>query len=193
MSASHGAVIMIGVLVFTDFQLLDAAGPISVFEIAARLSGTPPSVKLVAATPGPVRSSSGVEMLARGLKPAGAITTLIVAGGAGVQKAQTCETTRAFLRTAARRGVRIASGQAAVRVQVNPTALSSYGIKLEDVRTALQSTSLNSALGNFDGPHQDYQIDANDQLLTSKEFANVVIAYHNGSPVKPSDAAKRGR
>ncbi|MGB8838797.1 MAG: efflux RND transporter permease subunit, partial [Candidatus Acidiferrales bacterium] len=86
--------------------------------------------------------------------------------------------------------VSISGGQKpAVRVQVNPTALSSYGINLEDVRTALQSTSLNSALGNFDGPHQDYQIDANDQLLTSKEFANVVIAYHNGSPVKLSDVA----
>jgi multidrug efflux pump len=86
--------------------------------------------------------------------------------------------------------VNISGGQKpAVRVQVNPTALSSYGINLEDVRTALQSTSLNSALGNFDGPHQDYQIDANDQLLTSKEFANVVIAYHNGSPVKLSDVA----
>src|ERR1700751_4462600 len=77
----------------------------------------------------------------------------------------------------------------AVRVQVNPTALSAYGINLEDVRTALQSTSLNSALGNFDGPHQDYQIDANDQLVTSKEFANVVIAYHNGSPVQLQDGA----
>jgi multidrug efflux pump len=86
--------------------------------------------------------------------------------------------------------VSISGGQKpAVRVQVNPTALSSYGINLEDVRTALQSTSLNSALGNFDGPHQDYQIDANDQLLTSKEFSNVVIAYHNGSPVKLSDVA----
>jgi multidrug efflux pump len=86
--------------------------------------------------------------------------------------------------------VSISGGQKpAVRVQMNPTALSSYGINLEDVRTALQSTSLNSALGNFDGPHQDYQIDANDQLLTSKEFANVVIAYHNGSPVKLSDVA----
>ncbi|MFZ1976123.1 MAG: efflux RND transporter permease subunit [Candidatus Acidiferrales bacterium] len=86
--------------------------------------------------------------------------------------------------------VSISGGQKpAVRVQVNPTALSSYGINMEDVRTALQSTSLNSALGNFDGPHQDYQIDANDQLLTSKEFSNVVIAYHNGSPVKLSDVA----
>jgi multidrug efflux pump len=86
--------------------------------------------------------------------------------------------------------VSISGGQKpAVRVQVNPTALSSYGINLEDVRTALQSTSLDSALGNFDGPHQDYQIDANDQLLTSKDFANVVIAYHKGSPVKLSDVA----
>ncbi|MFZ3215981.1 MAG: efflux RND transporter permease subunit [Candidatus Acidiferrales bacterium] len=86
--------------------------------------------------------------------------------------------------------VSISGGQKpAVRVQVNPTALSSYGINLEDVRTALQSTSLNSALGNFDGPHQDYQIDANDQLLTSKDFANVVVAYHNGSPVVLSEVA----
>jgi multidrug efflux pump len=87
--------------------------------------------------------------------------------------------------------VSISGGQKpAVRVQVNPTALSSYGINLEDIRTALQSTSLNSALGNFDGPHQDYQINANDQLLTSKEFSNVVVAYHNGSPVRLSDVAR---
>jgi multidrug efflux pump len=87
--------------------------------------------------------------------------------------------------------VSISGGQKpAVRVQVNPTALSSYGINLEDVRTALQSTSLNSALGNFDGPHQDYQINANDQLLTSQEFSNVVVAYHNGSPVRLSDVAR---
>jgi len=52
---------MIGVLIFPDFQLLDAAGPISVFEIAARFAGQPPSIKVLAAMPGPVRSSSGVE------------------------------------------------------------------------------------------------------------------------------------
>ena len=74
---------MIGVLIFPDFQLLDAAGPISVFEIAARFAGQPPSIKVLAAAPGPVRSSSGVELLARGLRPSGAITTLIVAGGEG--------------------------------------------------------------------------------------------------------------
>jgi transcriptional regulator GlxA family with amidase domain len=100
---------MIGVLVFPDFQLLDAAGPISVFEIAARFAGQSPSIKVMAATRGPVRSSSGVEMLARGLKPSGAITTLIIAGGEGVDAAATCEKTLAFVRAVAKRGVRLAS------------------------------------------------------------------------------------
>src|SRR5712691_9596003 len=59
--------------------------------------------------------------------------------------------------------VSISGGQKpAVRVQTNPTVLSSYGIALEDVRTALQATSLNQAKGNFDGPKQSYQINAND-------------------------------
>jgi multidrug efflux pump len=86
--------------------------------------------------------------------------------------------------------VSISGGQKpAVRVRVNPTALSSYGINLEDVRTALQSTSLDQAKGNFDGPQQDYQIQSNDQLLTAADFAQVIIAYHNGSPVKLSEVA----
>ena len=87
--------------------------------------------------------------------------------------------------------VSISGGQKpAVRVRVNPTALSAYGINLEDVRTALQQTSLDQALGNFDGPQQDYQIQSNDQLLTAPEFAQVIIAYHNGSPVRLSDVAR---
>src|ERR1700685_2616786 len=100
---------MIGVLVFPDFQLLDTAGPISVFEIAARYAGQSPSIRVMAATPGPVRSSSGVEMLARGVKPSSAITTLIVAGGEGVDAAATCEKTLALVRGIAKRGVRLAS------------------------------------------------------------------------------------
>lgn len=100
---------MIGILVFPDFQLLDAAGPISVFEIGARFAGVAPAIRVVAATPGPVRSSSGVEMLARGLKPSSGITTLVVAGGEGVQKAAACEKTLNFMRAMAKRGVRIAS------------------------------------------------------------------------------------
>src|SRR5947199_3188967 len=100
---------MIGVLIFPNFQLLDAAGPVSVFEIAARFSGAAPAIRLLAARPGPVRSSSGVEMLARGLGSSRAITTLIVAGGNGVRKAATCPKTLAFVRGIAKRGIRVAS------------------------------------------------------------------------------------
>src|SRR3984885_5753975 len=100
---------MIGILVFPDFQLLDAAGPISVFEIAARYAGIAPSIKVLAVTPGPVRSSSGVELQARGLRPSGMISTLIVAGGEGVRAAAACDKTLAFVRAMAKGGVRIAS------------------------------------------------------------------------------------
>jgi transcriptional regulator GlxA family with amidase domain len=100
---------MIGVLIFPDFQLLDAAGPISVFEIAARFAGATPAIRTLAVAPGAVRSTSGVEMLARGLRPAGAITTLIVAGGEGVNEAKTCPKTLAFVRAMSKRGIRVAS------------------------------------------------------------------------------------
>src|ERR1700729_106736 len=61
--------------------------------------------------------------------------------------------------------VSIVGGQKpAVRIQANPTALSAYGLNLENIRTVLQATSLNEAKGNFDGPKQSYLIDANDQL-----------------------------
>jgi multidrug efflux pump len=87
--------------------------------------------------------------------------------------------------------VRISGGQKpAVRVQVNPTALSSFGINLEDVRTAIQQTSLDLAKGNFDGPQEDYQIQANDQLLSSKDFTPIVVAYRNGAPVHLGDVAR---
>jgi len=100
---------MIGMLVFPDFQLLDAAGPISVFEIAGRFANQPLPIRVMAVTPGPVRSSSGVEMLARGLRPSAVISTLIVAGGEGVRTAATCPKTLAFVRGVAKRGVRVAS------------------------------------------------------------------------------------
>jgi transcriptional regulator GlxA family with amidase domain len=100
---------VIGILVFPDFQLLDAAGPISVFEIAGRIQGAPASIKVVAAKPGEVRSSSGVALLARSFGSANAFRTLIVAGGEGVRSAATCKRTLSFVRTAARRGCRIAS------------------------------------------------------------------------------------
>jgi multidrug efflux pump len=87
--------------------------------------------------------------------------------------------------------VSIVGGQKpAVRIQANPTALSSYQLNLEDLRTALQAASINLAKGNFDGPRTSYQINANDQLLTSKDYSKVVVAFRNGAPVMLSDVAK---
>ncbi len=87
--------------------------------------------------------------------------------------------------------VSISGGQKpAVRIQANPAALSSYGINLEDLRTAVTQASVNAAKGNFDGARQDYQIDANDQLVTSGDYRNVVVAYRNGAPVMLTDVAK---
>ena len=86
--------------------------------------------------------------------------------------------------------VTISGGQKpAVRIQANPTALSSYGIDLESLRTALTVASVNAAKGNFDGPTQDYQIDANDQLVTNTDYKKVVVAYRNGAPVMLPDVA----
>jgi multidrug efflux pump subunit AcrB len=86
--------------------------------------------------------------------------------------------------------VSISGGQKpAVRIQANPTALASYGINLEDIRNALAGNSLNSAKGNFDGPAQDYTINANDQLLTSAAYKSVVVAYRQGAPIMLSDVA----
>jgi multidrug efflux pump len=86
--------------------------------------------------------------------------------------------------------VSISGGQKpAVRIQANPTQLASYGMNLEDLRSALVAANVNQAKGNFDGPHQAYTIGANDQLLTSADYASLVMAYRNGAPVKLTDVA----
>ncbi|HXB58226.1 MAG TPA: efflux RND transporter permease subunit, partial [Candidatus Acidoferrales bacterium] len=86
--------------------------------------------------------------------------------------------------------VTISGGQKpAVRIQANPTALSSYGINLETLRNTLNQASVNQALGNFDGPKQSYEINANDQLTSSKDYSSLVVAYQNGAPVVLSDVA----
>jgi multidrug efflux pump len=77
----------------------------------------------------------------------------------------------------------------AVRVRANPTALSSYGLTLEDVRNAIAASNVNEAKGSFDGPNHAYTIGANDQLLTSEEYKPLVVAYRNGAPVRLQDIA----
>jgi len=86
--------------------------------------------------------------------------------------------------------VSISGGQKpAVRIQVNPTTLASYGLNLEDLRSVVVAANVNQAKGSFDGPHESYQIGANDQLLSGSDYAPLVIAYRNGAPVKLSDVA----
>jgi multidrug efflux pump len=86
--------------------------------------------------------------------------------------------------------VSISGGQKpAVRIRVNPTALASYGLSLEDIRTALNQTNINQAKGNFDGLRQAYTIGANDQILTSSGYRPVIIAYKNGAPIRLEDVA----
>ena len=86
--------------------------------------------------------------------------------------------------------VSISGGQKpAVRIRANPTVLASYGLNLEDIRTALVAANVNQAKGNFDGLHQAYQIGANDQLLSSADYKPLIVAYRNGAPVKLTDVA----
>ncbi len=86
--------------------------------------------------------------------------------------------------------VSISGGQKpAIRIQANPTALSSLGLNLEDVRVAIAQANVNQAKGSFDGSRQAYTIGANDQLFTSDQYRQLIVAYRNGSPVTLSDVA----
>ncbi len=87
--------------------------------------------------------------------------------------------------------VSISGGQKpAVRIQVNPTVLASYGLNMEDLRNAIIAANVNQAKGNFDGAHQAYQIGANDQLLSSDDYRPLIVAYRNGAPVMLTKVAQ---
>src|SRR5215470_17205137 len=86
--------------------------------------------------------------------------------------------------------VSISGGQKpAVRIQANPTVLASYGLSLEDLRTILGQANVDQAKGVLEGPRQAFTINANDQLLSSKDYQSVIVAYRNGAPVRLSDVA----
>ena len=86
--------------------------------------------------------------------------------------------------------VSISGGQKpSVRIQANPTALASYGLSLEDLRTALGQANVNQAKGNLDSSQQAFTIWANDQLMTADSYKPIVIAYKNGAPVRIMDVA----
>jgi hydrophobe/amphiphile efflux-1 (HAE1) family protein len=74
--------------------------------------------------------------------------------------------------------------QYAVHVQVNPMALASRGIGLEDVHNAITAATLNEPKGNLEGEHQVLTLDTNDQLFNAQSFSNMIIAFRNGAPVR---------
>jgi hydrophobe/amphiphile efflux-1 (HAE1) family protein len=80
--------------------------------------------------------------------------------------------------------------QYAVHVQVNPMALASRGIGLEDVHNALNAATLDEPKGNLEGEHQVVTLDTNDQLFDAQAFSNVIIAYRNGAPVRVRDVGR---
>ncbi len=86
--------------------------------------------------------------------------------------------------------VYVAGGQQpAVRVQVDPVALSGVGLGLEDVRKALAASTSNQPKGVLSGRTQAYTIRANSQLLRAAAFRNIILTYQNGAPVHLADVA----
>ncbi|MCL2871839.1 MAG: MdtB/MuxB family multidrug efflux RND transporter permease subunit [Betaproteobacteria bacterium] len=86
--------------------------------------------------------------------------------------------------------VTLSGGQRpAVRVQVNPRALTAMGLNIEDVRTMVATANVNQAKGSFDGAKLSSTIDANDQLRSADEYRNLIVAYKNGAPIRLSDVA----
>jgi multidrug efflux pump len=86
--------------------------------------------------------------------------------------------------------VSISGGQQlAVRIQVNPRALAARGLNIDDLRTTLGDANVNNPKGSFDGPAQSSTLDDNDQISAPADYADVIIAYSNGEPVRLSDVA----
>jgi len=86
--------------------------------------------------------------------------------------------------------VTLSGGQRpAVRVQVNPKAIASQGLSMDDLRTAIANANTNQAKGSFDGPTRAYTIDANDQLRSADEYRSIIVAYRNGAPIYLTDVA----
>ena len=86
--------------------------------------------------------------------------------------------------------VSIAGGQRpAVRVQVNPQAIASHGLNLDDIRTVVAAANVNMPKGSFDGPLRASTLDANDQLKSAEEYRDLIIVWKNGAPIRLSDIA----
>src|SRR5690554_5984730 len=87
--------------------------------------------------------------------------------------------------------VSLAGGQRpAVLIRVNPEALAAYGLNLSDVRALISASNVNQPKGNFDGPTQASQLDANDQPRSAEEYAELILSYRNGAALRLNDVAQ---
>ena len=75
----------------------------------------------------------------------------------------------------------------AVRVELNPSLLSKYGISLDDVRTAIVQTNVSRPKGALESPTQHWQVQANDQATRANDYNPLIVAYRNGAPVRIAD------
>ena len=78
----------------------------------------------------------------------------------------------------------------AIRIQLDPQALASRGISLEDARNVIAQANVDQPRGTLNGPRQTYTINTNDQLLDPEAYNSLILAYRNGSPVRVRDVGK---
>lgn len=77
----------------------------------------------------------------------------------------------------------------AIRIQVDLPRLASYGLALEDIRTAITNASVAGAKGSLDGTQQSFTLAANDQIVDPNVYKSVIIAYRNNAPLQLKDVA----
>ncbi len=122
------------------------------------------------------------------------LTLAITSDSLSLTEVQNIANTRIALKVSQVSGVglvTLSGGQRpAVRIQVDTRALASYGLTLDNVRTAITAANANSAKGSIDGATRAYTINANDQLVAAADYQNLIVSFKNGAPIRLSDVAK---
>src|SRR6202023_4204476 len=78
----------------------------------------------------------------------------------------------------------------AIRIQVDPQALAARGLSLEDVRSVIGVDNVDLPKGTLNSPRQSYTLNTNDQLFKPELYADLIVAYRNGSPVRVRDIGR---
>lgn len=124
---------------------------------------------------------------------AAVLTLAVTSESLPLTKVQDLVNTRVALKLSQISGVgmvTLAGGhQPAIRVQVDPHKLAAHNLTLETINTLIGNSNVNGSKGGFDGPHHSITIDANDQLRTASEYANLIVTYENGAALRLRDIA----